>query len=967
MTEQRASVAPPPGRTTEVDRLADVLDALGENRGGVALVSGEGGVGKTTLSAWAAEEARERGMTLLDAPCFELSTETPYACLVSALGPVLRGERGGDPGSLVAGLHSLRLLFDGVDTGDGPMPGGDDRLATSRLHGALATLFSRLCADAPVVLAVDDLHWADSVSLEVIQALAADLPDTPLLVLATLRPYETSERPEARRLVRAFRTAGWTTSIEVGGLDLDATRLLVQQRLGSIFPNRLVDLVHQRSGGTPLVAQELLEVMIETGAIRAIGRSWALDPAADVPVPAVADDLIGDRLERLGPEAIDLVAAIAIGGRPVPEDLLASVVGRPTTRVSAELEELRKAGIVDRSAATHAAWVVHHPIIGEVAVGLLGPERRSEVHRGYVAGLPEGETDRRARHLIGADRHELTQAQVSELVGAARRALGRGAPDDACRLAGFALDVIDDHGGPDDDLLAVLMILGDAWSRRGEFAVACHHLERARTLAREVGTLADEVEVLALFKDAAWNGGRPDDEIESETTALLRRLEAERCWLDAHRLLRAHLMSRYRAGAVVAPEGFGELERYTRALVDEPDAAPEAVAEVRAWTDHLHVIERLVSLRNGPDLLAEIDATLRNTDSHDLRRRLLNERLDLMLLLGTREQILAAIADQRSFAEEHGDWLNWRIGLATWDVAMGDGDLDRTAEIEEIMRVVRVERPVGYLVVARAITDLLTGRRPTPIPDFPEGRPVRDPVLEQLLVFAEIWQPGDRSDAAHAAVEQWRSRPLMSGMPLTGPIAAALASLSLGDRAELFEVIDQLERFDSGTGRASAWAQVLRGEASSGADRADAYADAAERFERLGRPFDAAICRLTAAEAGGDVDRDRLADAGRLFRDAPAPWLSSRLDAVTDGPVDDAPSPNRRVDDLGLTTREREVAEVVAEGLSNRETANRLFISVRTVTSHLDHIYTKLGIRSRAELADLIAGSGPDGETDGDT
>ena len=165
------------------------------------------------------------------------------------------------------------------------------------------------------------------------------------------------------------------------------------------------------------------------------------------------------------------------------------------------------------------------------------------------------------------------------------------------------------------------------------------------------------------------------------------------------------------------------------------------------------------------------------------------------------------------------------------------------------------------------------------------------------------------------------------------------------------------DRFDGGGGRTTAWARVLLGEASSGEQRAAAYRDAAERFGRLGRPFDAAVCNVAAAEAGAPVGVEELTSARELFDAGPTPWMSERVVALLGDGGSSSAGRARPLDDLGLTAREREVAEVVAEGLSNREVANRLFISVRTVTSHLDHIYTKLGIGSRRELTRMLAGS----------
>lgn len=946
------SVAPPPGRVDEIVRLSATLDDLVAGRGGVVLLAGDGGVGKTTLSAWASEEARSRGMTVLEAPCFELSIDTPYGCLVPAFGPVLRGESDLDPVDLVAGLHSLGLLFDGIDTGGSPVGVGADDLVRSRLHGALTTLVSRLTTLAPVVLAVDDLHWADAASIEVLQALVGDLPHVPLLIVATLRPFESAERVETRRLLRSLRAAPFTTSVDVGGLDEGATRQLVERRLGSIFPNRLVGLVHRRSGGTPLVAEELLEVMIETGALRPVGRRWELEAGDDLPVPAVADELIGDRLDRLGPDAVELVAAVSVAGRPEAPNLLADVLGKDRRAIPDQLEDLRRAGVVDRTDDRHGvAWVVHHPIIGEVAVRMLGPGRVATMHAAFVAHLPSEAVDRRAHHLVGAGLEALTDARVGDLVAAGQSALARAAPDESCRLLGFALDAIDDGVVGGDRLIDVLRTLGVAWSRRGEYGVAAQHLDRARQVAHDHGDVEVEAAILVEMQQATWGIGRDGEQFVAQAEKVLPRLEAEEAWGAAHRLARTQLTSRMRAGDHRSLPA--DVERLA-AL----DAHLEDDDEAQLWSRYLRSLERLWRFEDGTELLGEMNELLGLAEPYpELERRVLHERLDLLLLLGSRDEILAATADERAWAERHGDVLTWRVGLATWDVAMGDGDLDRTAEVEELLGLIDIDRPLGYLAIAHAVTDLLVGQERVERVDRDIDRPADDPVLEQALLYAQQWRDADDREAADAAIACWETGRLMAGMPIMAPVGAALAHLSIGDPGGFDEVLASMERFDGGGGRTTAWARVLLGEASSGEQRAAAYRDAAERFGRLGRPFDAAVCNVAAAEAGAPVGVEELTSARELFDAGPTPWMSERVVALLGDGGSSSAGRARPLDDLGLTAREREVAEVVAEGLSNREVANRLFISVRTVTSHLDHIYTKLGIGSRRELTRMLAGS----------
>ncbi|WP_436794130.1 helix-turn-helix transcriptional regulator [Actinospongicola halichondriae] len=937
------AITPPPGRSVEAERLVGALDALERGSGGVVVVSGEGGVGKTTLSAWAAEDARRRGALVLDAPCFSLSVDTPYACLVAAFGPVLRGERVADPAALTDGLSSLSLLFDGI-AGQHP-PLDDGALNRTRLHGALATVVSRMTGVAPVVLVVDDLHWADSASIEVLHVLANDLPDVALLIVATLRPFESSERAETRGLLRSFRRSPWGQVVEVGGLHVEATRALLHQRLGTVIPTGLAELVQARSGGTPLVAEELVEVMIETGALRPIGRRWELRTTDEIPVPAVADELIGDRFSRLDAHLIELVAAVAIGGEPVTTTLLAAITGRDLEPLGRDLESLRRAGLVDRAeVGTQTAWVVHHPIMGEVAVASLAGADVERFHRAFADELADAPVSRRGRHVLGAGDQARTAPHLEILVAAGRAALDRGAPAEACRLLGSALDAIDMTGVATEQRVAVLAMLGQAWGRRGEYLVATDHLDRARELARATGDLRAEAALMFDLQQAAWGGNVGRIDFEAECDELFPRLEAAGEWTAAHQLLRSQLMRRLRSGdASTLRSLVGELERVGALAEDD---------EADLWSRHLRLLPELQELHDGRELLAELDEMRPLVEHPELVRRNLHERLDLLLLLGTRDEILEAIRDERAHDERWGDRPTWRIALATWDVAAGDGDVARMREIQDMLPDVANERAVGYVAVAETITSLLAdGTGTTPPVVTHDG----DTVITHLLAMADVWRgAGD----GHEAIDWYRQRHYVAGVPVLGPVSAGLAMVRAGDREAASELIERLYDFGGGSGRTAAWAVVLRAELADGAGRAAGHLDAADRFEVLGRPMDAAMCRVAAAEAGGTLTAAQIETAAARFEAAPSPWMLERLRGAVG--ADLTPSTPGPAETHGLTAREHEVAVEVAQGLSNREVADRLFISIRTVTSHLDHIYTKLGIGSRAELTAIFRAPGAD-------
>ena len=870
-----AGVPGPPGRGRELDEIRVAIDELSTGSGGVLLLSGEGGVGKTTVSAWASEAARTAGATVLEAPCFALSADTPYAALVAAFGPLVRADIEREDGSVTRGLSSLGLLFDGFGTesdtaGDGgPSAGADSALARTRLHGAFATLLSRLTTTDPVVLVVDDLHWADPATIEVLHALTADLPDLPFLLLCTLRPFEANERTETRNLLRAWRPAPWVRTVEIGGLDTPAMAMLVQQRLGGVVPARAVELIQQRSGGTPLVAEELLEAMVDAGVLRPLGRRWELAVDDDVPVPAVADDLIGDRLGRLGSDAVSLVAAVAVAADNVTTSALATVVDRPTRELRAALDELRRTGLLDRTEVHgETAWVVHHPIIGEVATSMVGERAVADLHQRFAHRLQGAGIEIRGRHVLGAGDLAREPEDVGLLLQAGISALDRGAPEQACRLLGAALEAIDERSTAPDLLPDVLAALGRAWTRRGEFGVALHHLARAQDLVGAGDDLCRQADLLVEVHDAAWNRNAEGHDFDHQYAELRSALEAAGEWAAAHRLLSSEFMRRARRGDRLHVEEFLEASARIEREVDDP--------EVTRWRAHLEVVRDLEAFENGIAVLEGVDRlldTATRAGDFELQRRALHERLDVLLLVGTRAQLAAAIRDEREFGERWGLWPTWRIGAAVWDLAIGDGDLERAGEIEDLLQIAVNFRPTGYVAVGRAISGVISGRAI----DFPDlASAGEDPVVRRLAAAARFWTGlRDRTELAEEVVQAWDDGRFIAGMPIIVPVTAGLAMVTLGDRLAASQLAAHLRAYDGGAGRTSAWADVIDAEAAADrAIRAERYAAAGSGFEALERPMDAALCWLAAAEAGAAVDPERLADAAVRFESAPAPWLT---------------------------------------------------------------------------------------------
>lgn len=946
-------VVAPPGRAAEAARLGMALDALVAGRGSVALLQGEGGVGKTTLSRWMAAEAVGRGVEVLGGTAFALSTDTPYGPLVEAFGARLRRP---DGPALAKGLSSLGLLFDGLDL-EAPPPVSAD-LARSRLHGALVTLTNRIAAHRSVVLVIDDLHWADGPSLEVLHALVGELPDLPLLIVAGFRPFEADERHEVRTLVQALRRHAVAEVVDVDRLDRGTIEGLLRSRLGPLLSRRLVDLVWDRSAGTPLVAEELVADLVDRGGVRETALGWDLVGGDEVTVPQVARQLIGDRIDRLEPGARTVLAHVAAAGEPLDDELLGRLDGLDEAPRRAFLDVLVALDLVDRQLGVggRVRWVAHHPIVAEAALDLLGEGERRAVHLRYVDQL-EGSTGplRLARHALGAGSSLTPERAAPILLRAGREALDRGAPVEAARMLSAALAAAEQLG--DDELVAaVLEQLAEAWMRTGEGAVAEEHLRRALAHHERTGVATARSRVLRALVEAAWIGGEIPPELERRVVELADELEQQGEADELIEVLAFLTMVELRSGRDVPAALLERAERVGAALRTERG---QLVAETFGVVGELYDLDGLAA---SEERLASLAGRVEGHD--DLVARVLHSRLEWQTVYGDVAGIRAAIRAEQDHAARRGETPTWRVATARFLVALAEGDLDSTDTLELAEYTSNVERGRSYGIALSTCAAL--GREDADAAvaacSAESAAPRRaDDVSAGLVDSARLWSwadPDPEALAARLVAHREQGVRLMTGAGVLSTITYALALDVLGRRAELEQELARWRALDVESRQLTGWASVF---ASGLADRdgeprraARLLVEAAEGFDAAGWTLLAARCRVDAAQRGAaEVDDEALLAASVVVTRAGCCRSPAQAAATLRARGVRTTAP-RGEDPLGLTVREREVAAAVSEGLTNRQVAGRLFISVRTVTSHLDHIYTKLGIGSRAELAERL-------------
>jgi DNA-binding SARP family transcriptional activator len=474
---------PMTGREPELDRLRQVLRAAGQGRGHVAVISGEAGIGKTRLLGELAKDARRTSLVLLGR-CYESQQILPFSPWVEALrtaqltveSPALQGlER-------VWRREVGRLLPELGDAGVAPMAEHQDYL---RLFEAVDRLVARVAAEQPLAVLLEDVHWADDMSLRLLTFLSRRLHTRPILVIATARDEDLAETGFHRTLVE-LRGAPAFVHVELGPLSRPQTVRLTRSLTGAgsrlSDAARLDQQIWTISEGNPFV-------IVET--VRSLHEGAAPETSDAVPVPRRVRDVVAGRLDRLGAGAAHLVAVAAVIGREFEFALLQSAADLTPEAAAEGLEELVRRRVLH---GVGERFDFVHERIREVAYWrLLLPRRRAWHGRvaraleGLYAGRLEAHHAAIAVHYAEA---EVWAASAQSFRLAAAVALVRTANRDGAALLERALAVL--HRLPQNaDTLAQtidihLELRNTLWPL-GELDEVLRYLREAEQLARQLG------------------------------------------------------------------------------------------------------------------------------------------------------------------------------------------------------------------------------------------------------------------------------------------------------------------------------------------------------------------------------------------------------------------------------------------------------------------------------------------------
>jgi len=499
-------------RSAEMDRLAAQLSRAARRQGCAMFLVGEAGIGKTRLAHEALVLARERGFLVLEGSAYALEDRLAYAPILAAFGPFLRRLDSPRQTRLVSGLPDLGRLFTDLHL-PAPLPLGDPALEKTRLFEAVVRLLERLTRESPVLLFLDDLHWADPASIELLHYLARGLADQAVLVLGTYRAEEIDTARGLRSLVTSLRRAGQASEQILARLEPEAVAELAAGMLGSRAPGELLTLLGARAGGTPLFVEALIRTLVDADQLHKRGESWTLGANLVPALPPDIRDLILGRLQHLDATERRVLDLIAVSGGTVPHVVLREVGEWSDEVLLQAVQRLCTTGlVVENVDGAEVTYILTHPLIQEVAYAELPEMARRRAHTAIAFVLERvrpDDLDRLARHYHTAGSLADANRTLEVLLAAGERAYGLYANDQAARHFGAALALMRE-GRRTELLPSVLEQLGEAWERVGETAAAIAVWSEARTLHERTRNISLIVRLHRRLALAEWDRGHFD-------------------------------------------------------------------------------------------------------------------------------------------------------------------------------------------------------------------------------------------------------------------------------------------------------------------------------------------------------------------------------------------------------------------------------------------------------------------------
>jgi DNA-binding CsgD family transcriptional regulator len=956
------------GRADELSQLVGIVGIdSGDPGDAVALLAGDAGVGKTRLMSELRDRARDAGWRVLVGHCLDFGDSAlPYLPFSEALGR-LAGEAPALASTIAQATPAIARLMPGVSAVDDRSAG--ERLERSHLFEAVHAALVQLSRSAPVLLLVEDVHWADQSTRELLSFLFARRFAGPVAIVASYRSDDLHRRHPLRATVAQWARLSGVSRLQLAPLPEPDVRELVRALHPAPLPDGDVRRIVERAEGNAFFTEELVAAT-DVG-----GRS----------LPADLADLLLVRLDQLDDDARLVVRAAAVAGRRVSHELLAQVVDLDADALERALRAAVEANVM--VTVGPEGYAFRHALLAEAVYDDLLPGERVRLHAAYVAALRTRDVSGTAADLARHARasHDTVTA-LHASIRAGDEAMALAGPDEAARHYELALELVGETTVESVDAVGVAIKASEAASAAGHSFRALALVEdRLRSLPSGTPPLERARLLVAVAAAALLLDTNADlVELTSEALELIPAEPGSR--------LRAHALALHARTTVDlgrdedAARWAGEALALARAL-DLPDIA------VDAMTTMARLDERAADPKASQLALESTVAEARAAGQVAVELRSLFALGNLHYDTGDVTEAARVFADGEARARAAGrPWAPYGLEARAFGgvLAYVRGDWDAALSILDVAGQGPPPLAEALLTAARLAVDAGRGDE-RGLALFPALKSwwSRDGMIAMFSGAAAIDLHGDRGDLAGAQAthddlcafvsELWQQPDFAARIRLGGLLLGHLATAAgRATASERDELADRAAITAAGARRAHARLQarvrpagpeavawMARVEAEHArlrwlggidppaeAELVVAWERAVEAFAEFGHAFEVARSRARLAAVLRAVGR--AADAGeqvRLARETAtrlgAAPLLLELRLLGGGPA--SRREPARLADATLTAREQEVLALVAQGRSNREIGQQLFISAKTVSVHVSNILAKLDAGGRTE------------------
>jgi DNA-binding CsgD family transcriptional regulator len=984
------------GRAAPLERLRAAAARAAAGESTAVVVGGEAGVGKTRLLREFATQVT--GWRVLTGTCIDLGEAgPPFGPMVEMLRALVRVDGAGairaHAGPAAAELGRLVPELD-VPDGDRPAdaPGG-----ATRLFEVVLGLFERLAVDEPVLLLVEDLHWADRSTRDLLAYLIHQLGTARVAIVTTYRADELNRRHPLRPWLAELERSGRAERVDLERFDRDDVAALLHGILGEVPTPEAVEAVFARSDGNAFFTEELV----------AAGGTLSSVRVSTSELPPSLRDVLLVRVEGCADETQELLRLAAAAGRTVHHGLLAAVANRDDAQLREQLRDAIAQQLIEPSGEQE--YTFRHALLQEALYDELLPGERVDVHAAYARTLSEhpelaggdraGVSSLLAHHWYAA--HDLGPALAASIAAAIEAERVTAVPEARGHFE-RALSLWSTAPGDRADLpldhIEVLHRLADTAYLMADYDRALHLIDTAVAEAREIGDPFRVSTLLVRRGRYLWAGGTPVAALSTYEEALAT------CPASPPTMQRARALSAYGQSLMLMSRNAEAVVACREAIqvaAETGDVATGGHARNSLGT----ALGGLAQFDEGVALLRESLEIARAVDNVDDTCRAYVNLSETLLAAGRLDEALhvalegAEFARRLGFHRAYGSYLLANAAMISFQRGDWDDVDDATRAAltfdAQSMAALRVHVVRSRLLLARGDADGAERQLVPALALAVHADDVQHGALAHVARGELLAAQGQPRDAIAAAAEAVRATANTDDVLYAEP-AVRLGVAVAADLAEEARARHDDDGAVEATGLAEpflARARVLverdaagtlpprtRGELATivaetrrlaGADDVDAWRLAVETWQEIGEPFPEAQARVRAAAAllASQAPRaeieEQLRAAAVVANRLRASSLRDDIDRVARWARVDlgvressAPEPGRAEaqDDaapvpFALTPRELQVLAFVADGRTNRQIAEALFINQKTASVHVSNILSKLGVANRAEAA----------------